>query len=194
MLQPDDIQFVEIDEMLEDLINGKINFIRQKLSKAYAEHVVRLLDDLSGTICPVSLTAFHRISLICPITLTRISEPVRFRFCTHLSCMDKTSWEHHRTSLGHFPRCPECQKKVDPTKDLIMDEILPEILASTKTQIEDHAYIRHRLGVFEWKLQGDIKFAGGTAESIVDLTNEPQGITEPVAKRKRRRLKVGRGR
>lgn len=157
-----------------------LHYIDETFSRSYAEHIKRIFKELPGK------EDFHKLSLVCPITFARISQPVRFKFCTHISCMDKSSWEHVQNSSGHFLRCPECQKKIDK-RDLMKDELLERILAAPETQDSNHVYIRYfSMGSqFAWRLSG--------GETSVDLTDDTEdlkdltGTPEPNKRRRRER-------
>jgi len=74
------------------------------------------------------------ISLRCPLSFVRMVTPIRFKSCTHLQCIELTSWM--AISKDRFsPTCPICNRSCIPS-ELIIDGFTQEILKETSEDVD----------------------------------------------------------
>lgn len=71
------------------------------------------------------------VSLRCPISLARISRPIRSRHCIHLQCFDHSSLQVISRPQQTEYTCPICHSSC-PVSSLCEDEYFAEILARAK--------------------------------------------------------------
>lgn len=60
--------------------------------------------------------------------------PIRFKSCTHLQCIELTSWTSYSKSV-HSPICPICSRSCNPS-ELIIDGFTQAILKETSEHID----------------------------------------------------------
>lgn len=93
-----------------------------------------LMEDAGLTVCE------YAVSLLCPLSMTRISSPIRWAVCQHYQCLDEASWRQYMSSyrpnakdvmMGRAPpkgaACPICGKSVD-IKGYFVDSVMLEVL------------------------------------------------------------------
>ncbi|KXN69506.1 hypothetical protein CONCODRAFT_8077 [Conidiobolus coronatus NRRL 28638] len=86
------------------------------------------------------ITLRSSLSLKDPLTLTRISIPLRSNICNHVQCFDAVSF----LSMGlksKVWKCPVCHKNIEGIESLICDGYFLEILNDPRTQSLNHVFI-----------------------------------------------------
>jgi len=103
------------EQFLQTLTEIPIDEIKGKMFKKQTENDD---DDIIST--------SNALSLQCPVSLTRIHTPTKFKSCMHLNCVDASSMYQ---MYSHFSiwHCPVCNKKCN-YKDLIIDGYIKNII------------------------------------------------------------------
>lgn len=94
-----------------------------------------------------------KFSLKCPISLTRISIPVRFITCNHAQCFDLTSWQQLTRSILNLRNqnkknlakinCPICFNGEKKEEELQIDGLFKKILdSSEKNDVSVELYLK----------------------------------------------------
>ncbi|ORY39223.1 hypothetical protein LY90DRAFT_510720 [Neocallimastix californiae] len=111
-----------LDQFLGSLKELSIDEVKEKMFKKNKQNVD---DDIVST--------SNTLSLQCPVSLVRISNPTKFRPCLHLNCVDASSMfqMYSRFSIWH---CPVCNKKFD-YKELVIDGYIKNILNSIPSSV-----------------------------------------------------------
>ncbi|KAI1698772.1 MIZ/SP-RING zinc finger domain-containing protein [Ditylenchus destructor] len=76
-----------------------------------------------------------RLSLLCPISGARLTNPVKGAHCTHVECFDLSSYLGACVLQDHDWKCPICDMDL-PQTHLVFDEYIKNILADTKPVID----------------------------------------------------------
>lgn len=90
------------------------------------------------------------ISLLCPLTRSRMGTPMRGRNCTHIPCFDgeaylQLMWEKHVEKW----KCPIC-KCLAPLSELVVDEYIMEILETVPEDVKSVEFTSDRC----WQIKG----------------------------------------
>ena len=78
-----------------------------------------------------------QLSTLCPITLTRINNPIRSEKCTHLSCFDLFHWLQSYTNVPTHENltCPICGIYCN-VKNIQFDVLMASILKDAPINAE----------------------------------------------------------
>jgi len=90
------------------------------------------------------------ISLVCPLTRSRMGTPVRGRNCTHIHCFDgeaylQLMWEKHVEKW----KCPIC-KCLAPLSELVVDGYIMEILEAVPGDVKSVEFTSDQC----WQIKG----------------------------------------
>lgn len=78
--------------------------------------------------------ATSTISLKCPLSISRMTNPAKGIFCQHLQCFDLQSFIYSQETIPDW-RCPICQNKIK-LNDLAINDYLLEALKNTHEDVE----------------------------------------------------------
>lgn len=79
-------------------------------------------------------TSTLQLSLRCPLSLIRMTVPVRFETCKHLQCMELSAWQQYSSNITYGkPNCPVCNR---PGDQLITDDFTLEILKAVPESVD----------------------------------------------------------
>ncbi|KAK0668662.1 putative E3 SUMO-protein ligase [Cercophora samala] len=132
-------------------VEGLVPQIRQKIRK---EHVVDEIAKKASD--PDVVATSQNLSLKCPITYMRLTNPCRGIKCNHIQCFDASSYLQMQEQSPLW-LCPICNK-VTPFEQLATDEYARDILARTSESTEQVTIEPNG----EWALPGAKKDTGGT--------------------------------
>lgn len=168
---------------------------RSSLSKAQArvQELLAKSQGQSGSAEDIVCLSTNKLKLVCPITMDKVTEPVRGEQCQHLQCFTLEAYLSSNLKMSAFNNrwmCPVCSLIVRPT-DLRVDGYVQSILTSTSEETEEVVILPNG----QWRLCGDSSPEQGapmaqeaTAASIqetVDLEDvvdsEDEVLSKPTA-------------
>ncbi|KAK4197452.1 putative E3 SUMO-protein ligase [Triangularia verruculosa] len=110
-------------------VEGLVTQIRQKIRK---EHVIEEINQKASD--PDVIATSQNLSLKCPITYMRLTNPCRGVKCNHIQCFDASSYLQMQEQSPLW-LCPICNKAT-PFDQLAIDEYARDILARTSDSTE----------------------------------------------------------
>lgn len=78
-----------------------------------------------------------QLSLRCPISMTRLQIPIRLPGCSHLQCMDESSWDVYKAGVpfGKKLTCPVCDRPVEKETEAFIDGFTLDILRNVDKKV-----------------------------------------------------------
>jgi len=126
-----------------------------------------------------------RVSLRCPLTIKRITTPVRGTSCHHPQCFDLKGYLEFCCQTGNW-QCPVCSNSCK-YEDLGIDEEMGKILSSTGSEIDqvrlfpDGKYQPITLEQIRQEHKGEFKQSKKRKRvENVDLSGDPEPPTKKV--------------
>lgn len=134
-----------------------------------------------------------RLQLRCPLSMTRIKEPIRWPTCKHLQCIDKSAW--NSLNKSNRKKCPICERPFNE-KPHYVDGFSKLILESTGEDVDEVSIdIESNL---TWSIPSsrvpeicdDLESKLITLEDLTDLPSEPPNSPEELSLKKIRHVET----
>lgn len=116
-----------------------------------------------------------RLSLRCPLSMIRMTVPIRWPTCRHLQCLERASWDAYKKSnnnvnsyfVGGLLKCPICEKTVND-KDCFVDGFTKMILAQAGSDVDE---VNVEVGErdLKWSVLAFSKTGSSLASSLDDV-------------------------
>eukprot|EP00747_Dinoflagellata_sp_TGD_P167355 gnl/TRDRNA2_/TRDRNA2_191598_c0_seq1.p1 gnl/TRDRNA2_/TRDRNA2_191598_c0~~gnl/TRDRNA2_/TRDRNA2_191598_c0_seq1.p1 ORF type:complete len:680 (+),score=117.52 gnl/TRDRNA2_/TRDRNA2_191598_c0_seq1:141-2180(+) len=85
----------------------------------------------------ITCLSSDKLSLVCPISLARVTKPSRGKHCQHLQCFDLETFlasNHRMAAFNNRWNCPVCSLLLCPS-DLVVDSYVESMLSATTEDI-----------------------------------------------------------
>lgn len=119
------VETTSVDQLVSEL-----NLNKRKSSQEIVQSMIASLSEDDDIIAGP-----QKLSLKCPLSFLRITNPCRSTRCVHSQCFDANSWFSVMEQTTTW-MCPVCERVLDHT-DLIIDEFFAGILKACPDSVED---------------------------------------------------------
>ncbi|KAI6182762.1 hypothetical protein M3Y97_00415800 [Aphelenchoides bicaudatus] len=115
-----------------------------------------------------------KISLICPLSRVRMSNPVRSRNCTHLQCFDLFNYLTMNEKRPNW-KCPVCNKPCNYDV-LVLDSYFAEVISTVGSTVNEVELLPDG----SWRVAGEKSVKKSTNNNAAGSSTSSVYKTEPV--------------